>query len=297
VLEPTRSAASAALILCLTGPSLYAQAPVDLTTIGPGQLLASAEAGLTFTVPAGFSGAWESDAGGFVFQSATPAVGSVWGWSQGAVEEVVTHLGTVLGELGIELSPRGDPSATAAGVRGTFHAVTAEGTGLLVAQVENGPAGNVLAVAALGAVAAEADLNLFVDDVFKTVQWATPGASQWPRLLQGNVMNWSSSDSNMSTGGGGTATGASQSLASISFCSGQYRYTESSESYFSIEGLSASNNSSDEHSGDWALISDFVGNPTLYLDSTDGRSFAWSIVEDANGWMIDGYLYRPGGRC
>jgi hypothetical protein len=154
-----------------------------------------------------------------------------------------------------------------------------------------------VAIAAMGTAAVETHLNQFVDDVSTSIRWTAPAAAQWPRLLQGRVMNWSSADSNMSTGGGGTATGASQSLASISFCSSEYQYTESSESYFSIEGLSASNNSSDEHSGEWTLISDFVGNPTLYLDSSDGRSFAWSIVENDDGWMIDGYLYRPAGRC
>jgi hypothetical protein len=262
-----------------------------------GRVLASPETGVTFTIPSGFAGSWEPDAGGFVFQSQAPAFGSVWAWSEGTVDEVVTEVGTVLSEFGVELTPRGEPVTTATSIRGTFNALTQEGAGVLVAVVERGTPGGIVAVAAMGSLTTEAELNRFVDDVLTSLHWSTPGAAQWRSRLEGSVMRWSSSDSNMSTGGGATATGASQSVASLAFCYGEYRYTESSESYFSIEGVSASNNSSDEHSGEWALVSDFVGNPILYLDSSDGRSFAWTVVEDDEGLTVDGYLYRPAGGC
>lgn len=37
--------------------------------------------------------------------------------------------------------------------------------------------------------------------------------------------------------------------------------------------------------------------PTLYLFATDGRVFEWGVEESGQGFLIDGYLYRPGGGC
>ena len=295
----TTSTRWATALLALAPASASPQAPlVDLDAVlRSGRVVASPAAGIGFTVPDGFSGTWDADAGAFIFQSSTQVMGGVWGWSEGGVDEVVEEVGRLLEEMGIELSLRTESSTTPNGVRGTFDAITEEGTGTLVATVQKGVAGNVVAIAAMGAIGVETELNRFVDDVTSSLQWATPAASQWRSQLEGRVMTWTSSDSNMSTGGGATATGASRSQATLTFCYGQYRYTESSVSYFSIEGLSASNNSSDEHSGAWAVVADLIGNPTLYLDSSDGRSFSWFLDETDIGFMIDGYLYRPDGSC
>ena len=263
-----------------------------------GAQLSSPLAGIRFTIPAGYVGEWDVDVGAVILESPTPVMGGVWGWSEGTVDEVATEVGERLTAIGVDLEAREPPRATADGLRAVFVALTEEGQGLLVAAVRRGPSGNVVAIAAMGASAIESQLTAFVDGVSQSVQWLTPGGAAWRAEVEGTVLSWTGGSSDMSTGGGATATGASQSNASLALCAySQYRYTESSESYFSIEGLSASNSSSDEHSGQWFLVSDLAGTPTLFLDSTDGRSLRWSVEEAQDGYLIDGSLYHASGAC
>lgn len=168
----------------------------------------------------------------------------------------------------------------------------------MVAVVRRGPAGNVVAIAAMGATEAESELTALVDGVSESVQWLTPAGSAWRGQVEGTVLSWTGGSSDMSTGGGATARGASQSRAMLALCAyGEHRYTEASKSYFSIEGLSASNSSSDEHSGQRFPVSDLARTPTLFLDSTDGRSFRWLVEEAHDGYFIDGSLYHMSGAC
>lgn len=116
--------------------------------------------------------------------------------------------------------------------------------------------------------------------------------------MQGSVLDWSNSGSDISTGGVGTATVASQSQARLAFCGlDQYRYTDTTETYVSTQGMSSSSTSDDEHAGAWYLIADLAGTPTLFLEATDGRTFRWSVEEAEGGFLFDGYLYRPAGGC
>ncbi len=262
-----------------------------------GEQIVSVATGLTLTIPAGFAGEWDAESGALLLQSRTQTAGAIWGWSEGAVAEAAEAVGERLAQLGIQLEQRGEPQVSQDRIRGDFTAYTEDGPGLLVAEVRSDRSGGVVAVAALGSSQAEVESRSFVDAVVSSLRFTTPGAARWRGQLVGSVLSRSSAGSDMSTGGGATATGASQTTASLAICGDQYRYTESSETYFSIEGLSASNNSSDEHAGQWYLVADLIGNPTLYLESSDGRIYEWQVEEVENGVLIDGYLYQIDGGC
>jgi hypothetical protein len=71
------------------------------------------------------------------------------------------------------------------------------------------------------------------------------------------------------------------------------------QTYISIEGASASNESSDEHMGMWWLVSDIIGNGMLVLEATDGRYFQWSVREEGNTLNVEGstYYLQRSQRC
>lgn len=249
--------------------------------------------GVAFRVPDGFAGQWDPEGGGLAFQ-AGEVLGGVWGWSEGTVQDAAAVVEERLGTLGVTLRPRDDVQAGTDLIRGTFDAYLEGRQAVLSAEVRQGPAGQVVATAALAGSPEAADA--FVDAVSSSVTWSRPGAADWRPQVQGAVLRWTGGGSDMSSGVT-TATGASQSEATLAFCGAGYRYAESSESYVSIDGASASSSSSDEHVGEWYLVADLSGAPTLYLFATDGRSFEWSVEEAAEGFLIDGYLYRPAGGC
>jgi hypothetical protein len=144
-----------------------------------GARITSPLSGITFSLPAGYAGQWDASAGAVIVQSPTPVIGGVWGWSEGTIEDVALAIEARLAELGIQLEPREAPTTTPRGLRGIFHAMTPKGPALLAAAVTQGPSGNVVAIAAMGAPEAESDLVGFLDAVSSSLEWTQPGASAW----------------------------------------------------------------------------------------------------------------------
>lgn len=289
----------AAFASLLQAQDLQAQVrEVDVNGLYPaGTLLSSPLTGIAFRLPDGFRAEWDASLGGLLALSADGAFGGVWGWSEGTVDEVAGEIGARLDQQGIALEVRGEPEIAPTGLRAVFDAVTDDGRGVLHALIRQGPRGGVVAVAGLGAGPIEATAARFVEDVLGSLEWTEPGAAAWRSEVVGSVLTWSGGGSDVSTGTT-TATGASSATATLSFCSpARYMYRESSESYVSIMGASASSTSSDEHTGAWWLIADLAGRPLLTLEATDGRTFQWSVEESGDGFLIDGYLYRVTGQC
>jgi hypothetical protein len=271
---------------------------IDVHGLYPaGTRLSSPLTGTAFQLPTGFRAEWDSALGALLALSADGAFGAVWGWSEGSMEEAAGEVGSRLDRQGIGLQLRGEPQVTATEIRAVYDATSADGQGVLHALIRQGPLGGVAVIAGMGAAVSEASAARFVADVGNSLEWTEPGAAVWRQQVVGAVLTWSGGGSDPSTGAT-TATGASSSSASISFCSpSQYSYRESSESYVSIMGASASSTSGDEHTGAWWLISDLSGVPLLVLESADGRAFRWSVQESGDGFLIDGYLYRVTGKC
>lgn len=284
------------LMLCTGGP---ASAQVPITTSGVVQAgpVAAPMAGIELEVPDGFAGRWDEDAAGVVLESREGMFMGLWGWSEGDVEEVAAAVEGRLAALGLRLQEADAPILTDTELRGVFDAWSEEGRGILAAGIRRGAEGNVFAVAVLGGPDARAAVERTRDDVIESLRLTRPGAAGWRSEVEGTVLRWSSSGSDMSSGTT-TATGASSSEASIGLCGGSmYRYVESSESFVSIEGMSASSESSDGHAGRWWITADLAGQAMLTLEASDGRVFYWSVEEAGDGVLVDGYRYVPTGRC
>jgi hypothetical protein len=262
----------------LAAEGLAAQArEIDVNGLYPaGTRLSSPKTGIGFQLPAGFRAEWDSGLGALLALSADGAFGAVWGWSEGTVEEVAGEVGTRLEQQGIALEVRGEPELTQTVMRAVFDAVTADGRGVLHASIRQGPRGGVVAVAGLGAAATEATAARFVEQVLGSLEWGEPGVAVWRQRVEGAVLTRS--------GGPTAATVALSSPATLSFCSPtEYVYRETS---------------SDGHQGGWWLIADLSGRPLLILADADrGRTFQWSVEESAEGFSIDGSLFRVTGRC
>ena len=287
------------LALALTAGRVAGQSrEIDPDGLYPaGTRLTSPLTGIAFQLPAGFRAEWDRDLGALLALSADGAFGAVWGWSEGSVDDAAGEVGARLDQQGITLEVRGEPAITPTELRAVFEAMSPDGGGVLHALIQQGPRGGVVAVAGLGAEVSEATAARFVDEVGRSLEWTQPGASVWRDQVAGAVLTWDGGASDLSTGST-TATGASSSSATISFCSpDQYAYRQSSETYVSIMGASASNTSSDEHAGGWWLIADLSGRPLLVLEATDGRTFQWTVEEAGDAFLIDGYRYRVTGQC
>ncbi|HUF74942.1 MAG TPA: hypothetical protein VMM35_01630 [Longimicrobiales bacterium] len=290
---------AAAVLLAVAAPAaaIAQAAPVEAgRAYSGGSSLVSQLTGVSFRLPAGVQAQWEPDVQALV-AVAPDLLAGVWAWSEGSAEEVAEEVARLLAAQGIQAQPQGEIEVTGDGLRGDFDAVTADGPGLLHAVVREGPSGGTVAIAALGAPDAATRVRGFVSEVEGSLEWGTPGANSWRAQVQGAVLRWSGSGSDFSPGAV-SASGASESSASIGLCGGgQYRYEESSESYVSIMGVSASSSSSDQHAGQWWLVANLVGGATLLLEATDGRYFRWSVEEAGDGYLIDGYRYVLSGSC
>jgi len=237
--------------------------------------LASPLTGIAFTLPAGFRAEWDASIGGLLALANDGALGAVWGWSEGTLEEVASEVGTRLEAQGVALQARGEPDMTVDGMRGTFDALTDNGNGILHVLIRSGPEGGVIAVVGLGAGGAETSALAFVDGIQGSLEWTRPGAVALRSRVTGTVLGRG--------GAGSDSDGDSLGRVTLSFCtSAQYAYESAS---------------GDRHTGGWWLVGDLAGTPTLFLEATDGRTFQWSMEESGDGFLIDGDPYRVTGTC
>jgi len=284
-------------------PAMVSGAGAQVREIDPnglypaGTRLSSPLTGIAFQLPEGFRAEWDPSMGGLVAMSTPGVFGGVWGWSEGTIEDVASEVGQRLEAQGILVQPRGEQELTANGMRGVFDARTEDGVGVLYAAIGTGPSGGVVGIVGLADTASAARAETFVERVVGSLEWSRPGAAVWRQEVTGAVLTWGGGGSDLSAGTT-TATGASSSSATLALCGvTEYRYQESSESYVSLPGASASSTSSDEHTGQWWLVADLAGTPTLFLDAADGRTFQWSVEESGDGFLIDGYRYTVTGQC
>ena len=267
-----------------------------------GSRVTSPSTGLTFTVPAGWSGGFDAEAGGFLLQKpGTPQLLAVYGYSEGGLDDVGYAVVTLIQESGIRLAQIGEERPDARTLDAVFQALTDEGPGVLVGRVRTGEPGNAIAVAALGQATAQDAMTALVRQVVDSVAFSAPEARAWRSQLAGKALSTSGGGSTYSPGGaGGYGSHASSSHDRIDFCSdGTYAYSMRSESYVSIEGASAESVRSDQHAGRWWLVADLLGQAYVVLEATDGRAFHWPIRETETGAVLNGTAYgaSASGRC
>ena len=291
-----------ALAAALAVPGLADDVLRPDTPYRGGSRVASPWTGLTFTVPAGWSGGFDGEADGFIVQKpGTPQLLAVYGYSEGGLDDVGEVVVTLIQETGIRLAQIGEERPDARTLDAVFQAMTDEGPGVLVGRVRTGEPGNAIAVAALGRADAQSAMTALVRQVVDSVAFSLPEARAWRSQLAGQALSTSGGGSTYSSGGaGGYGSHASSSHDQIDFCSdGTYAYSMRSESYISIEGASAESVKSDQHAGRWWLVADLVGQAYVVLEATDGRVFHWPIRETETGAVLNGTSYGAGasGRC
>jgi hypothetical protein len=255
-----------------------------------GTRVASPLTGVSFVVPDGFVGMYDAEGQAFVMgsQAQQGLLVAVYAYSEAGLEDIGEQVDGILSNQGITLVPQSEGELTDTTASGTFVAMSQQGQGMLYGAARTGGPGNAVLVAAARMGQSADGLKEIVEGVMGSMQLGPAGAQQWRQAVAGGLLSTTASGSDMSTGGGATATGASQSWSTIDLCSdGQYAYQERSETYISIEGASASNESSDEHVGMWWLVSDIIGNGMLVLEATDGRYFQWSVREEGNTLNVE----------
>ena len=258
-----------------------------------GERISSPWTGASFVVPEGFVGGWEPESRAVLFVSPT-ALAGVYAFSEGELEEVAAAVVGIIEASGIQLMPESLDNPDPRTLEGRYVAMTQEGPGRLFGRARAGESGNVVVVAALGPTDAGAALEELVSKIWSTMEWSAPTAASWRDRLAGVRLDGGGTDSEYSPGGaGGGGSYASGTEEWMEFCSdGTYAYHLFKESYMSIEGVSAERTEQDDHRGQWWLVSDIGGQAVLVLESTDGRSFHWSIEETDAGARVEGTSYR-----
>jgi hypothetical protein len=256
-----------------------------------GTIVTSAATGISFTVPDGFEGAWDDDAQGIVLSNGAGLTIGIWGVSAGTIDGVADEIGGLLASIGLQLTlaeePRRGDLTTA-----LFHAQSAQERGYLVAAMRQAPSGAILAVGVLGAD--QGILRSTGEALARGAHFGDAEAAQWAARAAGLHLAGRDGGSTSSRGGVGDAYNVSRTEAELTLCRSQeYSYQSRSTSSMSVAGVGdAESNSSDAHRGQWSLLGDLVGRALLSLESTDGRSFLWSVEETENGAVINGFRYE-----
>ncbi|MBB3047870.1 hypothetical protein FHR99_002136 [Litorivivens lipolytica] len=246
--------------------------------------LESATTGVSLRVPAGFEGDYDADFGGYVLQKGQTRLG-IFAYSEGTVQETALAVSTALEQAGIEINYDHEPRYTEKGV---FEAYPGrfenQPIALHICAVRGGE-GNTFSAVAMAPKGSEASLKSLVESLCRSVQWSMPTGRQWARLFWGRRLTAAGSASNYSQGGAGNyGSYASGTTETYDFCrNGQYAYDYHSESFMSIEGMSASSTNADNHNGQWWLVVDIGGKATMLMDATDGRSFEFHTREQGEG--------------
>lgn len=287
------------LVLLLAALPLAGQGPVTIAagrSYAAGTLLHAPAAGVTFTIPPGLAGGVDADAGAILLADGAGTLVGVWAVSAGTTDELADHVGGVLASLGLQLAPAGAAQREGEVTLATFHAMSSEGRGQLVAALRQGPTGAALAVAAFGVDPAV--LRRHATAIAAGARFTAPGAEAWRQAAAGHRLLAGRSASEFSGGGVGDGTYASQTDTQLELCrDGRYGFRTETESYLSVEGAGGmESRSSDAHHGQWALLGDILGRAWLALEASDGRAFLWTVEETPTGAIVDGarYAMAPG---
>ena len=274
---------------------------IEIGTSYPGgSQVHSGAAGVSLTVPQGFTGAYAPDEGLFTMASTSqPVLITLAAYSQATLEGLLAYVNTLLAEDQAQLIPQGQPLQTPGGFRGGY-LVTGDGETLFMhVSAQQGADGNGVAVLALGPVQVQAAVKTAATQVIDSVRFGAPAppdpASQ--QQLAGTNLHSSSSDSLFSQGGAAPGGSATRFETDIHLCrNGQYGYLHQYDSIASIPDVSAQLSDSDQHAGSWSLVWGFAGEQVLALQASDGRAFYLSLgaAQQQGRLFLNGSPYTVG---
>lgn len=258
--------------------------------------------GIGFTVPAGFTGAYEPQVETFLMASADRSIlVALYGASEATLGDMVAYVEGRLDAVGIQVGAGGPTRQEADFAQARYVAIVDGAPRALHVAIRIGKHRNGFAAVALGPSGADASLAKTVSGIVDGARWTTAEAASWRTRLAGKVLYRSGSGSDYSSGGaGGYASYASNTKTRIDFCgNGAYRFESSGKSHFSTDAGSVESDNNDAHQGRWWLVADLVGRAFVSLEANDGRSFIWSIEETQDGANVDGasYSVAASDRC
>ena len=255
-----------------------------------GTALNSAVTGLSFVIPEGFQGGYDSQEGTLLFidQSQTQVLamqavsaGSADQLGQAALQTVADTLdeNAVIQELAAP-QVQGDTFLATYSVNGSIVHVVAK----------QGVTGNAAVLLGYGTQSVIEVGNQFA----ASLNLAAPQVAAQTLSVAGLDFFSNKSDSYYSPGGVGDGNFASGTERYYTFCSnGAYGFQYSSQSFISVDGVgSASSEESDSHQGSYTLGQALMGDLVVSLVASDGRVFLVNLEQVAEGFVIDGFLYQ-----
>lgn len=242
-------------------------------------LLSSPATGLSFMTPRNFRGAYDAKTGTFFLKNRGGLLLGIYGFSKATLDEVADMVNTAVKKLGMTLTLEEKENLDANTVIATFQTTSPQGKGIMVGITEIGKDNNALAIVGFGKAEKKEHIQKKLKRILAQVEWKKPEARTWQKKWAGKVLSHSSS-------------AAPGSKTKITFC-GDSSYT------YQTKSESIQNSSSERHQGRWRLVANLVGETSLILNTTDGRTFLWTIEETKTGVQINGTQYQtvPGPSC
>ncbi len=253
-----------------------------------GSIVNSPWTGVSFSVPSGYSAAYEPEAGFFVIiadnqqsllllQAASQA--SAWSMASlavGFLKEIAE------GEIQFLNEPQETQNSLKVSVSGDDTVMHVES--------KSGPSSNAVVVLATGIDAQT--LSGFVS----TINLSSPQVQKVDFPLGGLALQRDAEDGIVE---GGLYNNKNENESYL-FCSdGRYGYEYNSSEDISMGSYSDTFTESDEHSGNWHPVASLMGENVLMLEATDGRVLVYSVSQSANGIMVNNKEFKASanGQC
>ena len=215
-----------------------------------GTKLASPAAGVSFTVPQGYSGSYDVESTTFVLAASDQSHGiSIAAFSKATSAELAKYVLSDIEAEDMEVTPVDALQQNGNTITASY-IVSDEQQQLLVhMSTKQGQAGNAIVILGVAPPQKKEVLTTTMTQFTNTVSFATPigNNSDWPQLLVAKNLSYTGNDSDYSSGGaGGYGSSASETKEDFVFCSdGSYAYEYSSKMIFSTGASSASSSDGD----------------------------------------------------
>jgi hypothetical protein len=319
--EPTMKLFIVAFVLFVT--TVWSQNPLATQPVNPltipqlgvpiefnqsynaGTTLVSASAGFSLTVPMGNVATYttvETGGAGLIVQGQQGQDQQnsgfiVLGFSKADMNVLLQADFLGLGNLQLELV--GTPRQTPDTFRASFQ-TDANGTPLaLHVAARQGVAGNVVVMVGFALVGQDAGLSQALDSTLASLVFNQP-VPQNAVNLGGLELTFDGGNSTSNSSGDAHLTGVREE--SYVFCSdGSYGYYMEDTTMFSSSDLPRgdftdfSSEESDQHQGQYKVMSGIMGEPYLLLQANDGRIFLHTMSQDVEGLLMNGSSFSVTG--
>ncbi len=261
-----------------------------------GTQLAATAAGVSFTVPQGYVGSYDTESATFVLAPSDQSHGiSILVFSKATLAELAEYIVSDIQAEGIQVSPVDAPQQDNSSIRASYTISNEQGQLLTHVSIKQGQTGNAIAVLGIALPQQKDVLVGAIAQFIATVSFSSPNGdnASWQQLLAGKHLDYTGNDSNFSSGGaGGYGSSASETKESYVFCSdGSYAYEYSSQMIFSTEAGSISDSDSNAHQGNWDIIFGLMTDPILVLRTSNGQFFSYNLGQTGNGIRLDAGIY------